>query len=131
MNALEPFLRSRYVAGGRGPVDFDCWGLVRSARQALFGGPLLPECADAKPGALPAITRSVARVAGEHGMRTDRPSPGMIATGWHGKVCAHVGLVVLVDGALRILETDKPTGPCLTRLSHFEDRYSKVAYYAD
>lgn len=130
--SISHFLQTRYVAGGRGPSDYDCWGLVRDARVALFGGALLPDCADAKPGAIPAITRRVTDVALRHNMHlAEMPSPSMIATGWHGRVCVHVGLVVLADGVLRVLETDDPGGPSLTSLRHFENRYSRVEYYAD
>lgn len=131
MTTFEPFLLTRYVAGGRGPNEYDCWGLVRDAKHAIFGGEKLPTCADARPGSIPAITRSVARVAAAFGMRASAPAPGMVATGWHGRVCVHVGLVVMTSLGLRVLETDTPGGPSLTRLKHFEDRYSKVAYYAD
>lgn len=131
--SLHRYLSTRYLAGARGPVEFDCWGLTRLAKAELFGGPMLPECADAKPGLIPVITREVARVAQQHGMRAaERPEPGHVATAWHGRVCVHVGLVVRSqDGMLKILETDAPTGPCLTRIKHFEERYSKVIYYAD
>ena len=128
---LEQFLLTRYVEGGRGPDEYDCYGLVRDARVALFGARLLPVCADAKPGLIPVITREVARVAKDHDMNVAPPAPGHVATAWHGRVCVHVGLVVEANGGLRILETDRPTGPCLTRVAHFEARYSKVVYYAD
>ncbi|MNL18587.1 hypothetical protein D3C87_1397380 [compost metagenome] len=129
--SLSRFMRTRYVEGGRGPEAYDCWGIVRDAKVALFGGEPLPLCADALPGHIPAITREVGRVATELGMHEAQPAPGMIATAWHGRLCVHVGLVVIVDGMTWVLETDKPTGPCLTRLRQFEDRYSKVVYYAD
>lgn len=128
---LEQFLSTRYVEGGRGPEAYDCYGLVRAARVALYGARLLPECADAKPGLVPVITREVARVAKDYHMNDAPPAPGHVATAWHGRVCVHVGLVVEANGGLRILETDKPSGPCLTRIGQFESRYSKVVYYAD
>lgn len=132
MSAWDSLMRSRYVEGGRGPEEFDCWGLTRTGRTELFGLPLLPMCADAVPGNIPAITRSVHAVASKHGMHPDvDPAPGMIATGWHGRLCVHVGLVVRLDGLLYILETDKSTGPTCTRMRAFEGRYSKVVYYAD
>jgi len=131
--SLQRYLATRYVAGGRGPTEFDCWGLTRVARVELFGGVMLPSCADAKPGLMPVITREVARVAQAHSLvPAERPQPGHVATAWHGRVCVHVGLVIRdQEGVLRILETDEPTGPCLTRVRHFEQRYSRVVYYAD
>lgn len=129
--SLEKYLSTRYVRGGRGPNEYDCYGMIRDARVELYGCRLLPLCADAEPGKLSIITRTVNRVAHDFKMIGADPAPGHVAAGWHGKVCVHVGLVVAANGGLRILETDAATGPCLTRLTQFEDRFSKVVYYAD
>lgn len=128
---IDKYLFTRYVKGGRGPVDLDCYGLVRLARTELFGKPLMPLCANAKPGDLRAITRAVQEVSGLERMRPAMPLPGAVATAWRASLCAHVGLVVAADGRLWVLETDEPTGPCLTPLAEFEKRYTEVVYYAD
>lgn len=128
---MRQFLRTRYVRGGRGPVDYDCWGLVRDARSSLFGRALLPTLQDARPGELRGITRAVDQVIALHGFAQCAPRVGAVATAWRASLCVHVGLVVEVDGQLRILETDEPDGPCLTALNRFQARYTRVLFYDD
>ncbi|CAM4078000.1 NlpC/P60 domain-containing protein [Bordetella tumbae] len=128
---INRYLLTRYVAGGRGPHEYDCWGMARDARAELFNKPLLPSCPAAKPGALQEITLACGEVAGAYGLRPTPRVPGAIATAWRAGLCVHVGLVVEADNMQWILETDIGTGPCLTRPSKFEERYTKVVYYAD
>lgn len=128
---MRRYLQTRYVRGGRGPHEFDCWGLVRDARSELFGRPLLPLLADAKPGELRGITRATEHVIGLHGFSQCQPRPGAIATAWLARLCVHVGLVVEIDGQLRILETDDPSGPCHTDINRFQARYTRVFFYDD
>lgn len=128
---INRFLVSKYVAGGRDFPNLDCYGLVRLARHELFGKPMLPSCPAAEPGALRAITSACEDVSIECGMSPSACTPGAIATAWRGKLCVHVGLVIEADGRQWILETDIGTGPCLTRPGKFEERYTRVIYYAD
>jgi len=128
---IDRYLQTRYVRGGRGPVELDCWGLVRLARHEIYGKPLLPACTDARPGNLRVITRSCHEVAGCEGLQPGPAVPGSIATAWSARLCVHVGLVVQADGRRWVLETDEPVGPCITPLRAFEARYSRVVYYAD
>lgn len=128
---MRQFLQTRYVRGGRGPVEYDCYGLVRDARATLFGRELLPTLQDARPGELRGIKRAVDQVIALHGFAPCSPRVGAIATAWRASLCVHVGLVVEVDGQLRILETDEPDGPCLTALNRFQARYTRVLFYDD
>lgn len=128
---INRYLETTYVSGGRVYPEYDCWGLTRDAKRELFGGVMLPTCAAAVPGKLGAITRAVGDVSGTFGLTLGACKPGSVATAWRGKLCVHVGLVVEVDGRMWVLETDVATGPCLTRVSKFEERYSRVDYYAD
>lgn len=107
---MRQFLQTRYVRGGRGPVDYDCWGLVRDARSALFGRALLPTLQDARPGELRGITRAVDQVIALHGFAPCAPRAAAVATAWRASLCVHVGLVVEVDGRLRILKPMSPVG---------------------
>ena len=120
-----------YVKGGRDKGGADCWGLTRMARTEIFDRPLLPLCSDAQPGDFRAITRSCGTVSGLAHLVESQPKPGAIATAWRASLCTHVGLVVEADGRIWVLETDEPTGPCLTPLKRFESRYTRVIYYDD
>ncbi len=128
---LDDLLRTTYVEGGRGPQALDCWGLVRLARVHLFGRPLLPDLMAAEPGNIRAITRAVDEIEGGRWLTPGAQRPGAIATGWRASLCVHVGIVVDIDGRAMLLETDRPTGPCLTSVRTFEARYSRTTYYDD
>lgn len=128
---IAKYLKTRYLRGGRGPVDYDCWGLVRAARTDLFGHPLLPLLSGAVPGNLRATTKAHADVCALHGFREVPARAGAIAEGWAATLCVHVGLVVEVDGRLLILETDDPGGPCLTPINRFQARFTRVLFFDD
>lgn len=127
---INAYLRTKYKAGARGPLEFDCWGIVRRARADLFGKPLLPIFSDAAPGNLRAIHKAFSALS-PNMQAHSRPAVGAIAAAFRGKLCTHVGLVVEADGRLWILETDVATGPSLTRVGAFESRFSSVTYYND
>lgn len=125
------YLDTRYVKYGRGPVDFDCWGIVRQARHEMFGLPMLPGYTEISPDDKKGLTEACNQVRIDGGFKPVMARPGAIATAWRASLCVHVGLVVEGDGRLWVLETDEPTGPCLTPLSKFESRYTRVIYYDD
>lgn len=127
---VDRYLRTRYVPGGRGPDEFDCWGLVRDARQQLFGLPLLPSYGAITPDDKAGLTRACTDTVLQY-LEPCKPARAAIATAWRARLCVHVGLVVQADGRLWVLETDTPGGPCLTPLRLFENRYLRVIYYAD
>ncbi len=128
---IEHYKQSRYVRGGRVWPDLDCLGLVRLARHEMFGRALMPMCTAAEPGHFREITRAVGEVSGVLDMRECERRPGAVATAWMASLCVHVGIVVEADGRQWVLETDAPTGPCLTPVPVFEKRYSRVIYYDD
>lgn len=128
---INEYMKTKYVPGGRGPLEFDCWGLVRQARKDLFDGATLPDCASTLPGDINGLTREVGSVTKDCNLTEVKMIAGAIATAWRGKLCVHVGLVVHADGRHWILETDVKSGPCLTRPEVFAARYSNVRFYAD
>ncbi|WP_298016667.1 hypothetical protein [uncultured Castellaniella sp.] len=128
---LDDLLQTRYVRGGRGPTDVDCWGLVRMARVGLFDKPLLPAFADISPADKKGLTAACLTVRDDGGFREVSVRPGAIATAWTGRLCVHVGIVIAADGRPWVLETDEGTGPALTRPATFEKRFARVIYYDD
>jgi hypothetical protein len=128
---VNQYLRTKYRKGGRGPVDLDCWGLVRLARVDLFNKPLLPSYDGISPDDKPALTTACLVTRDDGKFREVDPTPGAIATGWQARLCVHVGLVVEADGRLWILETMQSTGPALTPIRKFARRYTRVLYYND
>lgn len=127
---MNRLLTSKYKPGGRGPDEYDCWGLVRAARIELFGYPELPSFDWAAPGDFRRISvayESAKVLQGFYELVV--PRPGAIAMAWRGSLCAHVGIVVEVDGRMQVLETDADTGPVLTDIHHFKRRYTSVVFY--
>lgn len=127
----DRYLGVPYVKYGRAMAGADCWGLVRMARHELFGLPLLPEFGAICPDDKPALTVACEDVRQQGGFLPCEPTPGAIATAWRGALCIHVGLIVEADGRLWVLETNEKGGPCLTPITKFEARYTRVIYYAD
>lgn len=126
---IERYLATRYVKGARGPEEFDCYGLVRDARRAMFERDEIPACEGVAPSDKRKLTQCCHDVVAMCSLVEVTARPGAIATAWRGSLCVHVGLVVKIDGRLRVLETDEPTGPCLTSLQRFAARYRKVIFY--
>lgn len=123
------FLNTRYVEGGRGPDEFDCYGLVRAVRHEVFHFPLLPSHSEVVPSDKDAMTAVCQQIIDCTDLQECTVQEAAIASAWAGRRCVHVGIVVQADGRLWILETDEPTGPCLTPVRVFENRYTRVKYY--
>lgn len=129
---IEKYLSSKYKIGGRGPDFYDCWGMTREARNTLFGKPMFPDFLHVpEDQRVQAMTKESARVIRMCDLKECQATQGAVATGWHGRLCVHIGIVVSIDGNLRILETDTPHGPALTGIRVFENRFTKVKYFND
>ncbi|KAA0910690.1 hypothetical protein [Pusillimonas sp. ANT_WB101] len=128
---INRYLQTRYVKYGRGPVDVDCYGLVRLARHELFGRAMLPSYSEIDPDDKQALTAATLLVREEGCFLPCTAQLGAIATAWRARLCVHVGLVVHADGRLWVLETNEGKGPCLTSIWDFEPRYTQVIYYDD
>lgn len=126
---INHYLSTTYKPFARGPQEFDCWGLVRDAWQKMFNRQGLPSYADIDPEDKVALTMETYKVMRRYSFEPVDIRAGAIATAWRANLCVHVGIVVEADGVLWILETDVGTGPCLTRPSRFEGRYTRVVYY--
>lgn len=126
---ISKYLKTEYERGGRGPEKYDCWGLVRAVHHELFNRPLLPSYGAICPTNKAGLTKACADVKESGRFIEVASQPGAIATAWRASLCVHVGICVLVDGRLWVLETDEPDGPVLSSQSAFESRYSKVIYY--
>lgn len=131
------YLVAQYKDGARGEDwKFDCWGLVRHARRALYGGPLLPEYAGElrfNPSEFTKRYREQARKM----VRLDTPRKGSIAAVVKGIICVHVGLVTHditgTSDQLFVLDINPKVGAAWRPLKDFErDHYGKrVLYYDD
>lgn len=126
---IDHYLTTRYEPFARGPDAYDCWGVVRDAWVRMFNREPLPAYDGIDPEDKAALTMETYKVMRMYGFSEVEIHEGAIATAWRANLCVHVGIVVEADGRPWILETDKGSGPCLTRPSRFEKRYTRVVYY--
>lgn len=125
---INRYLMAPYKEGGRGPVYFDCWGLCIEVRSKVFGLPMLPSLGRVGKGQVKENTAAYNEL--RHGMVECSPKPGAIAAVLRGKLCLHVGVVVELDGRLKVLDTN-PGGASISTTSDFGATYPCVVYYCD
>ncbi|MNO61366.1 hypothetical protein D3C76_520130 [compost metagenome] len=129
MTWLNSYLLARYKDGGRGPHEWDCWGLARHVRHEHLGKHLLPSFGDLRNTDPKGFTRAYAAEAST--MEQCAPEVGAIAAVLHGALCVHVAVIIEVDGRLNALEINPKTGARRLTIPEFEGAYLKVCYYRD
>lgn len=125
---LNKYMNAPYKEGGRGPAAFDCWGLCISVRHQVFGLQLLPTLGSVGKGRIRENTHAYHDL--RKGMEECAPEPGAIAAVFRGELCLHVGVVVVSEGRLKVIDTN-PGGACLRTTGEFEAIHPKVVYYRD
>lgn len=111
--------------GGRGPVAYDCWGLVLHVRD-LIGRPIPREYAVPEDD-----TAGVCRVMGEQfggaeWRRTTDPAAGDVVAMSVHRVLHHVGIFT----PFGILHTTRPSGAILSQRSRLRAiGYGRIEYY--
>lgn len=118
-----------YVANGRCMQGMDCWGLVRHAREHMFGRERLPAYDGISPDDKRSLTKAVGSCASDYKFKQVDPVEGAIACAYMGSICVHVGIIVNADDKLWVMETDEANGFSLTPLSAFESRFTRVTYH--
>lgn len=126
MSPISKYMSAPYKDGARGPLAFDCYGLVIAIRHEVFGLPLLPALGGVGRGRLRANTRAYWEI--KTSMEECAPEPGVIAAAFAGEYLEHVGVVVHLDGQLKVLDTN-PGGPRIRPVRDFESCYQRVVYY--
>lgn len=129
MTWINRYMMARYKEGGRGPWEWDCWGLVRHIRHEHFGLRLLASFGDIRKTDARKCTRAYESEISI--MEECSPEPGAIAGVLHGALCTHVAVVVEVDGRMSALEINHKTGVRRLSIPEFERVYLKVKYYRD
>lgn len=125
---IEKYLSCEYVDMGREYPRFDCYGLVRWVRHYEFNKPLMPLLATQRADDKRMATRNAAEIAPTL-TRCDIKQ-GAIAAGYKRSVCAHIGIVVSVDGRRMILEAvNERLGMRLRNIPQFEKEFTRVEYY--
>ncbi len=137
MSTVNDFLAVPYVDHGRDLDGLDCYGQVFLARSLLFHRPLAKEYQHIHPDDKAAMTAAYFdQVEHFELVTTPLPPPGAIGGCFkkdaHGNdVLLHVGLVVAVDGQLKVLNTGRDSGPALLPLRAFRRMALDVRFYND
>lgn len=126
---LNDYVFTTYRDGGRGPKEYDCWGICRSARHELYGRSLLQLWGRVDPMDKGQVTDAWGEAVPE--LVESSPVPGCIACVFRGETLLHVGCVVDGDRGLSVLETIPRQGPRILPIAKFERIYHTVRYYDD
>jgi len=124
---ITRWLSTTYLDGGRDYPAVDCWGLVRVARMDL-GYPELPAWGPVKATHKKSMTRLYEREIPSL-LSPCEPQHGAVAFCFHGSVCAHAGLVVMIEGRLAAVDINSETGARWQWLTNFERNFTRVEYY--
>jgi cell wall-associated NlpC family hydrolase len=114
-----PLIGKPWQRGALGPDAFDCWGLVRHVFAARWGIEM-PAVAvgglyiDA-PANVAAIKRA-ASISGWAPVKDSQPADGDIVL-MHSPSGRHVGVMIEVDGSLRLLHSFEGAGACAQPLA--------------
>lgn len=126
---INKYLSCEYEDGGRGPVEYDCWGLVRHVRHAEFGLRLLPEYGSLRNNNPKAFTRAY---RDESSLMEEGPARhGSVAAVLIGAVCVHVALVVECNDRLHILEINPERGARFLTLKDWLRDHNTVTFHND
>ena len=127
---LNNYLFAVYVDGARCEGgSFDCWGLARDVRHKVYGKRLLPSWGHIRNTMPRAFTEAYREQAKE--LEACDPEPGAVAMVFTGRLMLHVGVVVVLEGRLAVLDISAKTGCRWQRIPDFEAPFSKVVYYRD
>lgn len=130
MNWLNYYLEvAEYVDGGRGPVGYDCWGLVREIRAKHLGLSELPMYGSLRNDDPRGFTKAYRRES--NNLRECAPEHGAIAAVMIGGICTHVAVVLEGDDGLHVLEINPGKSARVVRLSSWLKDHVRVTFHND
>lgn len=130
MSWVNHYLRhAKYIDGGRGPIEYDCWGLVREARATYLGLNELPAYGELRNDNPRLFTRAYRTESAK--LRECGPEHGAIAAVMIGAICMHVGVVIEELGELWILEINPEKGARRVRLNLWLQEQPRVTFHND
>lgn len=118
-----------YVDGGRGPIGYDCWGLVREARTKHLGFRELPPYAELRNDNPRLFTKAYRAEAMQ--LRECAPEHGAIAAVMIGEICTHVAVVLQQRDELWVLEINPQKSARYLRLHTWLNDHVKVTFHND
>ena len=129
MEWINTYLDKQYEDGGRGPDDYDCWGLVRHVRHFELGFSLLPAYGSLRNTSPRDFTRAYRKESS--GLRECDAEHGAIAAVLIGEICVHVAVVIQIDQQLHILEINPTRGARRMPLAKWLRDHNRVTFHND
>lgn len=128
---MMQYLTARYVDGGRGDGQYDCWGLSRAVRHDVYGKSLLPEYAGCSRHTPIALARGAESEIATALQQIDNPVPGCMVGVFASGICVHVAVAIGDNGHVRVMDITAQTGTSIYSISDFERLYygREIRYY--
>ncbi len=111
--------------------NFNCWGFVRYARNKLLNLPILDSLPNVSAFDKKSATKACLAMLGNTLKEVKTAEVGAIVSLWKNKLLIHVGLIVLVDNKLSVLELKENAGVSCVSLKDWLKGKIKVIYYND
>jgi cell wall-associated NlpC family hydrolase len=126
--ALSKYRLAQYKDGGRENGVYDCWGLVREVAHEVYGMPLFNSYGDIAAENKRLMTRAAVEVA--RNLTECKRREGTLAAAYTNGLIIHVGIVVRIDGLIKILHATSKHGIVFASISQFERIAGKeIKYY--
>lgn len=126
-NWVAEYLTIPYVDGGRSDNGLDCWGLVRNVLHKHFNHPLFESFGNVHPDNKQAMHEGFKCVASE--FKTSEIETASVAAGLRNNCLIHVGVVLFIDGRLKVLHTSRRHGVALNTIREFNRLFPQVVFY--
>lgn len=122
---IDKYRSVTWQMGGRVWPVLDCYGVVHEVRRDLN----LPEWPAFEGVIREGDTMAQTCAAFSGNVRRTEAKEGAVAACYSGGVIDHLGVVVSIDGALHVLESNPRRNVTILPLARFERLYSSVEYY--
>ena len=124
------YLNKPWLIGGRGPDNFDCWGLVYCIYRDRYGI-LLPAYPTITSKNMLAVTKAITSGAAESDwVKLKEPIDGcVVALSKNTKILHHVGIYLDIDRGVLLHATD--AGAVIAQSMHDLNRFGwrRIEYY--
>lgn len=126
--SVNDYICIPYLPYGRTRDGLDCWGLVRLIRKDLRGD-LLPELCGVSKSDLSSLGSATDEMTRLGFVETKNPKPGALAAVFTPRLCTHVGIVVVVENQVAVVDTTSVAGVRWRRKEVFDRAHPIVRYY--
>lgn len=123
------YVGKAWLAGGRGPDAFDCWGLIWEVYRTRYGIEL-PQYPNMDPAHHLAVGKAIdAGTRAQEWEQVATPFEGCVVAMSQRRIFHHVGLFLNADGGLILHAHDRGNVVAQKRASLTRSGWHKVAYF--